>query len=276
MPMPSRLYMIVPVLNESGNLERLFESFRSVATDYAGDCHVQFVMVDDGSSDGTGQRATELAGDLDFVLLTHATNQGPGRAFGTAFAYLAPRLDAQDQVVTLEGDNTSRQELLRQMFRRASEGYDVVLASPYLYGGGIANTSPLRVFLSHMANAFVKEFLEIHGIMTVSSFFRLYQGSMVRRLQAHYGPQILERRGFECMVELLLKLIYLEATISEVPMRLDTSLRVGKSRMNVTRTIQGYLALWSHTKRWKRLALAAESEEHSAATTGQSTIPAHR
>src|SRR6266508_5094479 len=216
MAIPPRLYLIVPVLNERANLDRLFGSFRTVAADFAPGFRVQFIMVDDGSTDGTGQRATELAEDLDFVLLTHAVNQGPGRAFGTAFAQLAPRLEAHDQVVTLEGDNTSRQELLRQMLRRAGEGYDVVLVSPYLYGGGIANTSPLRVFLSHMANAFVKEFLEIHGIMTVSSFFRLYQGAMVKRLQAHYGPQILERRGFECMVELLLKLIYLEATNSEV------------------------------------------------------------
>ena len=54
----------------------------------------------------------------------------------------------------------TRHELLRRMFHRAEEGYDVVLASPYMYGGGIVNTSPLRVFLSHVANAFVKELLE--------------------------------------------------------------------------------------------------------------------
>lgn len=259
--MPTRpcLYMVVPVFNERGNLERLFGSFRTVAADYGADYTVQFVMVDDGSTDGTGLAAQELAADLDLVLLTLKVNQGPGRAFATAFRYLATQLEDDDWVVTLEGDNTSRHELLHQMFNRAREGYDVVLASPYLYGGGITNTSALRVFMSHMANAFVKEFLGIHGIMTVSSFFRLYRATTIKKLQAHYGPQIIERRGFECMVELLMKMIYLETTISEVPMLLDTKLRAGKSKMKVTRTIRGYVSLWPRTGGWRERAAAGSA-----------------
>lgn len=251
------LYMVVPVFNELGNLERLFGSFRTVAADYGADYDVRFVMVDDGSTDGTGPAARELAGPLDLVLLTLEVNRGPGEAFATAFRYLAPRLRDHDWVVTLEGDNTSRHELLRQMFHRSREGYDVVLASPYLYGGGITNTSPLRVFMSHMANAFVKEFLGIHGIMTVSSFFRLYRATTLKKLQAHYGPGIVERRGFECMVELLMKMIYLRTTISEVPMVLDTNLRAGKSKMKLVRTIRGYLSLWPQSGAWQERAAAA-------------------
>ena len=249
------LYMVVPVYNELGNLERLFGSFRTVAEQFGTDHDVQFVMVDDGSTDGTGVAAQELSADLDFVLLSLKENQGPGRAFATAFRYLATRLEDGDWVVTLEGDNTSRHELLRQMFHRAQEGHDVVLASPYLYGGGIANTSPLRVFMSHMANAFVKEFLGIHGIMTVSSFFRLYRAATIKKLQAHYGPQIIERRGFECMVEMLMKMIFLRTTISEVPMLLDTNLRAGKSKMKVAKTIRGYLSLWPQMGGWRERAM---------------------
>lgn len=249
------LYMVVPVYNELGNLARLFASFASVAADYQDRFRVQFVMVDDGSTDGCGAHALELGASLDdFVLITLKPNRGPGGAFGAAFEYLASRLEDRDWVVTLEGDNTSRHELLRMMFHRAEEGYDVILASPYMYGGGITNTSFLRVFLSHMANAFVKELLGIHGIMTMSSFFRLYQGGVLKRLQASYGPRIVERRGFECMVEMLMKMMYLRTTISEVPMVLDTNLRVGKSKMKVLRTIRGYLELWPRITEWRAQA----------------------
>jgi dolichol-phosphate mannosyltransferase len=137
------------------------------------------------------------------------------------------------------------------MFHRASEGYDVVLASPYMYGGGITNTSSMRVFLSHIANAFVKEFLGIHGILTVSSFFRLYRAPALMKLQIAYGPAIIERRGFECMVELLMKMMYLRTTITEVPMLLDTNLRVGKTKMKITKTILGYLSLTPRMGYWK-------------------------
>jgi dolichol-phosphate mannosyltransferase len=247
------LYMVVPIFNELGNLPRLFTSFSTVSADYGDRFQVQFVVVDDGSSDGSGPRASELANshNLEFVLLTLKVNRGPGGAFATAFRYLSTRLSEQDWVVTLEGDNTSRHELLKLMFHRASEGYDVVLASPYMYGGGITNTSSMRVFLSHMANAFVKEFLGIHGILTVSSFFRLYRAPTLMKLQIAYGPAIVERRGFECMVELLMKMMYLRTSISEIPMLLDTNLRVGKTKMKITKTILGYLSLCPRRGSWK-------------------------
>lgn len=249
-----KLYIVVPVLNEAGNLERLFADFRQVTGLFATQYQVAIILVDDGSTDGTGQLAQTLAGELSFTLLRHELNQGPGRAFGTAFAHLADKLQPDDWVLTIEGDNTSRQELLRQMFTRSQEGYDVIFASVYMYGGKIINTSTYRLILSNIANTFVKEFLGIQGLLTVSSFFRLYHASVIQRLQAAYGPAILERVGFECMVEMTMKLVYLGINISEVPMILDTSLRVGRSKMKTLRTIRGYLVLWRYRAKWQQQA----------------------
>ncbi len=253
----SSLYVVVPVYNEADNLERLFASFRLLHTEYTDRHHVQLVMVDDGSTDDTVRLANELGEGLDLTVLSSATNKGPGSAFAMGFEYLASRITDSDWLVTLEGDNTSRRELLRHMFHRVREGYDVVLASPYMYGGGITNTSALRIFISHIANAFVKEFLGVHGIMTVSSFFRLYRGSVIQQLHQYYGAGIIERRGFACMIELLLKMMYLGVTISEVPMVLDTNLRAGKSKMKIMRTILGYIALSRRLKAWQDVAKTA-------------------
>jgi dolichol-phosphate mannosyltransferase len=250
----SKLYVVVPVFNEYPNLERLFDSFSRIAHELRERHQVHVVLVDDGSTDGTAEQARKLAVDLELVVLSNPTNQGPGAAFARAFDYLAPRLVNTDWVLTLEGDNTSRRELIKQMFHRSEEGYDVILASPYMYGGGIVNTAALRIFMSHIANAFVKELLGAHGILTMSSFFRLYRGSVILKLQSYYGPGIVERAGFECMVEMLLKMIYLSVSISEVPMVLDTSLRIGTSKMKVFRTIRGYFALGRRTGAWRTLA----------------------
>jgi hypothetical protein len=163
-------------------------------------------------------------------------------------------LDEHDYVLTVESDNTSRLELLDVMLRRSTEGYDAVFASPYAYGGGIVGATRTRTFLSHIANSFVKTFLDIRGLMTVSSFFRLYRGDAIRRLQRGYGVGIVERRGFESMVELALKMIYLRMSISEVPMVLDAGRRVGKSKMRISRTALGYFALFRHKRRWRAVA----------------------
>jgi dolichol-phosphate mannosyltransferase len=254
----ANLYVIVPVLNEAANMERLSGALRDIRNDLAPTHTVRVILVDDGSTDGTAGAARRCAADLGFAevldVLVHEVNRGPGAAFGTAFQSLAGRLQAADWVLTIEGDNTSRLELLGQMMTRAREGFDVVLASPYLYGGAIVNTSGFRMFLSHIANGIVKGALGIRGIATMSSFFRLHRGAVVLRLQACCGDRIIDRAGFECMIEMLLKLTYLRASISEVAMTLDTSQRIGKSKMSVIRTAVGYLTLWKDKGRWLQMA----------------------
>lgn len=251
------LYIVVPVLNEAGNVKRFFSDLHNIKREYKSRYDVQIILVDDGSTDDTVQLARDASGELALTVLQHPQNMGPGYAFGTAFEHLAPLLKDGDWVLTMEGDNTSRSETLQQMFRRSEEGFEVLLASPYLYGGGVTNTNTYRVLLSKMANTFVKEILGLDGIVTVSSFYRLYRAEAIRKLQACYGKRIIERRGFECMIELLMKMVYLKMTISEIAMVLDTSRRVGKSKMKVFRTIRGYLTLIIHMNRWKKQAQQA-------------------
>jgi glycosyltransferase involved in cell wall biosynthesis len=247
------LYVVMPVFNEAPNLVRLFEGLRATDREAVG-FDVLVVLVDDGSTDGTPDLAREASGGIDLCVLTHNTNRGPGYAFGTAFAHLASRVRPDDLVVTMEGDNTSRTELIGAMLRRVEEGHDAVFASPYMYGGGILHTRAIRVLLSHIANTFVKEFFGVHGLLTVSSFFRLYRGASLQRLQECYGERIIERSGYESMVEVVLKMVYLRMSISEMPMVLDASRRAGRSKLNTRRTIVGYLALAGRKREWQRRA----------------------
>jgi dolichol-phosphate mannosyltransferase len=247
------LYIVVPVFNEALNLERLFDGLRATCREAAA-FEVLIVLVDDGSTDGTAGLAQESASGIDLTVLAHERNRGPGYAFGTAFAHLAGRIRPEDLVVTMEGDNTSRTELIGAMLRRVEEGHDAVFASPYMYGGGILHTNATRVMLSHIANAVVKEFLGVHGVLTVSSFFRLYRGATLRRLQDCYGDRIVERAGFESMVELVMKMMYLSMSITELPMVLDTSQRAGRSKLNTWRTAIGYLTLFGRKRPWREQA----------------------
>jgi len=246
-----RLFVLVPVLDEAPNIPRLIGNLSRLAGDVRGEMECRVVFVDDGSADGTGDRIRQEAGPLRVEVLRHDVNLGPGRAFATGFRHLASLLADMDWVATMEGDNTSRVETLRQMLVRRREGFEVVLASPYMYGGGLSNTSLLRLILSHGANGLIKELLGIRGIVTMSSFFRLYSAPVLKRLQTRYGDGILETSGFECMVELLAKLIEVDATISEVAMPLDGAQRLGKSKMRLWRTIRGYLRVFLVGRKWR-------------------------
>jgi dolichol-phosphate mannosyltransferase len=244
------LYFIIPVFNETANILKLLDNLAALERELQSQFACKFYFIDDGSTDNTSAEVLRSRDQLPVEVLMHKTNQGPGAAFATGFRHIVPQLTLVDWVVTLEGDNTSRLQTLHQMLFRRLEGFEVVLASPYAYGGGITQTSLMRIFLSHVANTLVKELLGIRGILTMSSFFRLYSAEVLIRLEKRYGSRIIESPGFECMVELLAKLIKVQATISEVAMSLDGSRREGKSKMKVLHTIAGYLRLFQKRKQW--------------------------
>jgi dolichol-phosphate mannosyltransferase len=151
----------------------------------------------------------------------------------------------------MEGDNTSNIDTINHMLTRRREGYDVVLASPYLYSGKITQVDFFRVILSQVANTMVKLVLGIKGILTFSSFFRLYNGRTILKLQQEYGQRIIYCTGFEAMVELLAKLVRMEARISEVESSVDWSKRAGKSKMKIIKTVFGYFYLFLN---WRKLS----------------------
>jgi len=229
--------------NEEQNVDKLLKALSHAQKTLNREFTVHVIFVDDGSTDNTVNRIRGKERNLKLVLLEHATNRGPGAAFGTAFDYLQGRLQADDWLVTMEGDNTSSLETLHHMLVRRKEGYDVILASPYLYGGGFSQVEIHRLFLSHIANGLVKILLGIRGIQTFSCFFRLYSGRVILRLQGAYGGRIIKSPGFECMVEMLAKLIKIKARISEVETKIDWNDRVGRTKMNVMKTIAGYFRL---------------------------------
>jgi dolichol-phosphate mannosyltransferase len=251
---PTQLYIIIPVLNEESNVARLAASLKHLRILVGDQLHCHALIVDDGSSDHTRLEFEKHADSLPLTILSHADNQGPGAAFATGFSHLAGKLRDGDWVATMEGDSTSRIDTLLHMLTRRHEGYDAVLASPYAYGGGITGVEYSRVFLSHCANALAKVILGLRGFHTLSSFYRIYSSSIVLRLQEHYGAGIIEFAGFECMVELLLKLVMIGARISEVEMSLDWSTRRGRSKMRLLKAMSGYLSLLRTGWKWRRNA----------------------
>ena len=58
------------------------------------------------------------------------------------------------------------------------------------------------------------------------------------------------------MIEIVMKMVYLQMSISELPMVLDSSLRAGRSKLNTRRTIVGYLSLAGRKREWQRRAVA--------------------
>lgn len=241
----NQIYFVFPVYNESLNIPRVIqdldrlEEIVSVVSS-----KVQFLFIDDGSTDDTVALLNK-ASRPNMKVIQHPYNQGPGAAFQTAFSYLINNhLNPDDLVITLEGDATSDPAVLVRMLKRASEGDDIILASPYLYGGGFSAVQKSRLFLSHVANFLFKLILNIHGLATISCFFRIYRGSALLRLDARYPQCIVTSKGFDCAAEVILKAVRNGLAISEVPFVVDWSRRKGQTKMKIVKTTLAYFRLF--------------------------------
>jgi dolichol-phosphate mannosyltransferase len=225
------LYFLIPVYNEENNLERLHASITSVLKELPR----FYVFSDDGSKDNSKALIDKLFIGENYIILGDGTNHGPGMAFNTGFEWiLSQSKDINDKIITIEADNTSDIRILPNMIAIANLGYDLVLASVYAQGGGFDKTSFIRKLISSVAAIIMRYAFNIK-VLTISSFYRIYNVSTIRKIKEKYTV-ITEEKGFISVVEVLVKAIKVNATIIEVPMVLYSLKRHGKSKMKVMKT----------------------------------------
>lgn len=75
------LSVVVPVYNEATTVERVIERLRAI------DLPCEIILVDDGSTDGTGDVLTRLGREQpDLRIVSHGRNRGKGAAVRSGFA----------------------------------------------------------------------------------------------------------------------------------------------------------------------------------------------
>ena len=237
------IYVFLPAYNEEEALPKLVQKFddefKRLAETY------RIVVVDDGSRDRTPLVAQELASRYPIELLKHEVNQGLGQTVIDGFRHTAKLSSADDLIVSMDCDDTHDPKYMEAAFKKIREGYDLVILSRYQKGGGEEGLSPFRAFTSRAAGFVLKLFFPIRGVREYSCGYRVYRASALKQVISEFGDKFIEfpHLGFVAVPELLLKFRMLGLRISEVPFRLRYDQKRGASKMNVSRTISGYMAL---------------------------------
>lgn len=139
--------VVVPTYNEAENLPVLTE--RLFALNIPG---LTLIVVDDGSPDGTGEVAKQLATQYDgrVELVQRRRKEGLGPAYIAGFSHA---LDGgADVIVQMDADLSHQPEYI-PAFIDALEDADVVIGSRYVSGGGVdEHWGVLRRFISSGGN----------------------------------------------------------------------------------------------------------------------------
>jgi glycosyltransferase involved in cell wall biosynthesis len=218
--------IVLPAFNEAAifeqNLETLCVYLKTLEDRY----RFEIVVVNDGSTDATGELADAAARRWHNVrVLHHPTNFGLGQALKFGF-----RNSRGDYIVVMDIDLSYSPDHIERLLAKIRETKaKVVLASPYVEGGTIASVPWLRRVLSIGANRFLSQFardrfrtLVPRGrLSTLTGMVRAYDGRFLRGL----SPRSI---SMEINPEIVYKAMLLRARIEEVPARLDWELQNAK------------------------------------------------
>lgn len=205
------------------------------------------VLVDDGSADRTVAEAEAAVADsngaLPLTVLRHEVNRGLGAGLRTGVYWCLDHAADDDVIVTLDADNTHPPALIPRLVRRLDEGYDLTIASRYRAGAEVHGVPGYRRALSDLGRLVFQALYPISGVRDYTCCFRAYRVPLLRRARLVYGDALCTARGFEAVMDLLLRLGPLGVRVSEIGFVLDYGGRVGQSKMKVLKTIRSTVAL---------------------------------
>ncbi len=174
----------------------------------------ELIVVNDGSSDRTGELAEEFAASRSGVrVVHHPRNLGLGQALKSGFD-----TSHGEYVVVLDSDLSYAPDHIGLLLDRIQlTQAKVVVASPYAKGGKVSYVPWLRRVMSAWANRFLSSVARC-SLSTLTGMVRVYDGRFIRALN-------LRSVGMEVSPEIIYKSLLLRAQVEEIPAHLDWKLQ---------------------------------------------------
>ena len=215
------VWIIVPTYNERENVGPITEAI--LATLPA--AHI--LIVDDGSPDGTGALADELAQKRPQIAVLHrAAKQGLGRAYVAAYRELLAR--GADVLVQIDADFSHPVRFLPSLLEPlAADRADLVLGSRYVKGGQIPRWNLLRRIVSRGGSIFAGVVL-LMPYRDLTGGYKAFRASVLRAIdldRLHAG-------GYAFQIETTFQARLAGARIVEVPITFEER-RAGQSKMSM-------------------------------------------
>jgi dolichol-phosphate mannosyltransferase len=237
-----KVFIVLPAYNEQENLPGLLDNLTEALSDASLDFEI--LVVDDGSSDCTPDILSSRSTGMPLRVQRHERNQGLGATIRDGLHFANQISRSKDIVVTMDADETHTPGLILRMVRMIKEGHDVVIASRYQPGARVIGLSWYRRLISYVASALMRLLFPTHGVRDYTCGYRAYRGETLSKAIAAYGDRFVDQEGFQCMVDILLKLRRMDNVVfGEVPLILRYDRKKGASKMRILRTARQTLQL---------------------------------
>lgn len=227
-----RALIVVPTYNEIENLESLVASILENVPSPL----LEILIVDDGSPDGTGKLADQLAArDPRIHVLHRRKKMGLGTAYVNGFQWGLER--GFDVLIEMDADFSHNPHYLPRMIELL-ERNDVVIGSRYVAGGGTVNWGMARKVLSRCGSFYSRMILGA-SIRDFTGGFNGWRRGVLESVDL----ASLRSDGYSFQIELKYRAHLKGFKIDEFPIVFEDR-KVGKSKMSRRIVIEALMRVW--------------------------------
>jgi glycosyltransferase involved in cell wall biosynthesis len=204
--------IITPAYNEAEILQKNLDILYDYMTNLDDQYRWELVVINDASTDETGQLLNQFAEEHPKVKpFHHRVNRNLSGALQTGFA-----IAEGDYIIVLDVDLTYSEDHIQALLTTIIEkDADVVIASPYMKGGKNTAVPYKRLLMSKVVNRMMS-IMSPERVYTFTGMVRAYKKEFLKSLN-------LKSRGFSINPEVIFKAQILRSRIVEIPAHLDWS-----------------------------------------------------
>lgn len=212
-----KVSVIIPVRDESENIEELNKQLKSVLKPY----EHEIIYIDDGSKDNTIAEVTKTGEKL----IIFRRNFGKSAAMMAGFAEVTG-----DIVFTMDGDLQDDPKEIPRFIAKINEGYDLVVGWKKKRHDPISKTIPSKFF-----NWLTAKLTKV-AVHDSNCGFKCFRKELIKELDIHgelhrYIPALAHMMGFK---------------VTEIPVEHHPRLH-GKSKYGISRLLKGFIDLLTVT-----------------------------
>lgn len=242
-----RVLVVIPTYNERESLPCTLAGVRRWAPD------ADVLVVDDGSPDGTGQLAEELAasdaadGGRRAVHVMHRTEkQGLGPAYVAGFRWGTAR--GYGVLVEMDADGSHRAQDLPALLARSAEA-DLVIGSRWVRGGHVQNWPLRRQVLSRAANIYAWLAMGL-PVRDATAGFRAYRADVLAKVDL----ESVASHGYCFQIDMTWRVLRAGGRTVEVPITF-VEREYGTSKMSKDIVLEALtrVTLWGVQERLRQL-----------------------
>jgi glycosyltransferase involved in cell wall biosynthesis len=237
-----RATVVVPTYNEIDNIDRVLREVRAAAP------AARVLVVDDGSPDGTADRAEMLGAELGNIdVLRRVEKNGLGHAYRAGLRRAID--DGAEICVQMDADMSHDPAVLPALIGNIEHGADLAIGSRYVPGGRTVDWPRRRRWLSRWGNRYAAGVLGL-AINDATAGYRAYRSSMLLDMDF----ENVQAEGYGFQVEMTYRLVSAGGKVVEFPISFQDRTE-GVSKMSGSIISEAFLLvakLWVSDFRGRR------------------------